>query len=133
MSITTNNHPREIVSFVDLVHQMSDAEISKFKDDFDYIDFNDVAGDDWSDEAYSDRFVMAYGSWHDINDVQLIESSLNPSGMRAPFSFVVDPDHVLHGWTAISTESHGTGLVFKVAHDDFTDEVRCIVGYWIAE
>lgn len=132
MTITTNHQHREIVSFFDLIHTMSETEIASFKDQFDYISFE--TGDDWSEEAFSERFVKAYGSWHDIEDVQLIESSLNPTGMHHPFSFVVDPDHELHGWTAISTESHGSGIVFKIVLDtDGWEDHRCIVGYWTGQ
>lgn len=128
MSITTNNHRRDIHSLWSM--NLRAPELKKFMDDHDYIDWEANDEEAWHEE----RWVKAYGSWHDINDVQLIESSLNPSGMRRPFSFVVDPEHELHGWTAISTESHGSGIVFKIVLDtDGWEDHRCIVGYWTGQ
>ena len=128
MTITTNNHRRDIYSLWSM--NLRAPELKKFLDDHDYIDWEANDEEAWHEE----RWVKAYGSWHDINDVQLIESSLNPSGMRRPFSFVVDPEHELHGWTAISTESHWSAIVFKLVEPDWqTDEHTMIVGYWTGQ
>lgn len=93
IKITTNNLPRPLVSWFDIP---VDA-----RNKFDYLD----AG-----EKESDRFVFAYGQWHDFADTQPIGTG--------PFCFCPPPGSPLNKWHAILTDSAFTGIVFRIA-DEF--------------
>lgn len=107
MNVTTNNHRRPLLMLVDL----TPLEREKF----DYVT---------EDESFSPRFVRAYGSVHDVADVQRIVVS--PTFQ--PFGFNVKADSELAKWHGIATESAFSATVFRWTTDANGDDA-VVVGY----
>ena len=129
MTITTNNHSRDLLAWYDLP--------TEARADFDYLreDMGELA-DDWSDDAYAPRFFRYRGAWYDVQDFVLIESDINPSGMRAPFAHVVERGSELAQWDGIATDSYFSATVVRYARDEWGDGLdpeSVIVGTWSAE
>ena len=131
MSVTTNNHVRDLVSYADLP---ADA-----REEFNYI-LPDVFGDydgwqDAPDVVYDGRFFNYRGDWYDANDFVVIESEINPPGMRRSFAHTVPRGHELARWAGIAADSMGTAVVMRWGTDwsGMVDYETVVVGYWVAD
>ena len=114
--VTTNNHRRPLLCASDL----TEAEYSEFDH---YVDRDD----------YSARFVRAYGSVHDVHDVQRIV--IRRPGRREVGDWYgdnVDPSSLLASWHGVATDSMWTATVFRLVTDDYGDETA-VVGRYIAD
>lgn len=98
MKITTNNIPRELVSWFDL-------PVSA-QSDFDYISEYD---------KYSYRFVSYRGAWYDVYDTQLLTVN---NGSPMGWAMVVNPDDPLSKWDSIISETFFSGVIFKLSNDE---------------
>jgi len=100
MKITTNNIPRQMVSFYDLP--------LKAQSDFDYIDDGD---------KYSYRFVAYKGNFYDVYDTQRIAIDNGCNG-RFDFCMLVSPDSILAKWHSVLSESFFSGVLFRLCEND---------------
>lgn len=99
MRITSNYHVRELRCWNDLPVDQQEF--------FDYLD---------DEEKWDDRFVFAYGSWHDVFDAQVIGHDPRPG-----WDFPASEDSPLREWDAIATDSAFSGVVFRFLRGDLRD------------
>ena len=97
MKITTNNQPRDLVSFHDLPENV--------QSDFDYIEA----------DAHHDLRLFKYrGAWHDVNEyVQIIARRDTYNG----WAMQVDADSPLLKWDGIQSDTYFSGTVIKYGDD----------------
>ena len=101
MKITTNNKPRQMVSFFDLP--------LKAQSDFDYIE---------GDDKYPNRFVSYKGNFYDVYDTQRIEIDTGTNGRFMGHCVTCSPDSILAKWDSVISESAWSGMLFKLTEDD---------------
>jgi len=107
MKVTTNNHPRDLVSLWELPDNV--------RSEFDYVSEDDG--------AY--RFVKYRGKWYDVNDTQVIGHDA-----RMGWGYAVDTDSPLVKWDSILTDSFFSAIVFRYVPD--SDYEQIIVGTVLA-
>lgn len=98
LKITTNNKPRELVSFFDLPE--------KAQSDFDYVEECD---------RYSARFVQYRKSWYDVHDTQMITVD---NGRPMGWTMLVDKNDPMANWDSIVSETYFSGVLFKLVGND---------------
>ena len=103
MKITTNNIPRELVTFHDIP--------KKSQPDFDYVT---------EDAQFEYRFIQYKGSWYDTYDTQCIAVN---HGQFMGWTMAVEEDSPLAKWHAVIGESYFSGVLFR-----FTGESMVICG-----
>ena len=95
ITITTNGHARDLVSWNDLP--------DKERDFYNYLA---------EEEQWANRFVKYRGSWYDIGDEF---QPLVPIGTPGAFAHRVEPDSPMAAWTGICTQSMFDAIVMKWA------------------
>lgn len=100
MKITTNNHPRELISFFDLPENA--------RSDFDYVT---------DDAQYEFRFVSYKGNFYDTYDTQRISVDC---GQYMGWTMAVEKDSPLSKWNAVISESYFSGVLFRFIDDSVT-------------
>lgn len=106
-TVTTNHHRRPLLMLVELT--------ASERAEFDYVK---------RDDALSPRFVRAYGSVHDVSDVQRI----TVSPRHDAFGYNVTEDSDLATWHGIATDSAFSGHVFRWTTDASGDDA-VVVGF----
>ena len=102
MKVTTNNVRRHLASWQDLP--------TKVQAEFDYIQqLGECA-------RWQPRLVKYLGEWYDIYDSQSIQ--VRERETRIGWAITVTPDHPLAAWHSVITESHFSGILFRVTQDD---------------
>lgn len=110
MKITTNNMPRELVTFHDIP--------KKAQSDFDYVT---------GDAQFEYRFIQYKGNWHDTYDTQRLEVDTGTNGRFLGHCMMCSPDSVLAKWHAVISESYFSGVLFR-----FTGESMVICGSYVS-
>ena len=97
LTIRTNNHWREPVSFYEM------PKVAR--EQFDYVD-NDS-------DRYGPRFFEYRGCWYDTGEFFRIHamSSSDPHAMRAP------EDSPFHAWTGYQSDSFFSGVLIRYSED----------------
>lgn len=95
VKITTNNIPREMMTFNELP--------SHVREDFDYVKDYDTR-----------QFVFYRGSYYDVHDTQGITTI---RGGKMGWDMVVENDSPLAKWRGIISETYFSGIVFRVTPD----------------
>lgn len=106
MKITTNNMPRELVTFHDIP--------KKARSDFDYVT---------DDAQFEYRFIQYKGNWYDTYDTQRLEVDTGTNGQFMGWTVSVEKDSPLSKWHAVISESYFSGVLFR-----FTGESMVICG-----
>lgn len=96
LTITTNNVPRDLITFADLTE--------KEREWFDYVD---------AEEHYSPRFVRYRGEAYDTHEFVAIR----PRSQAVGFQHGVDEDSPLLGWHGIQTDSYFSGTLVRYMED----------------
>lgn len=135
MSITTNNHVRDLVSWNDLPSDDVRGEFAYVMAGLDPDDGLTEDGEGPEDLCYTPRFFDYRGDWYDTNEFVVIESEINPPGMRRPFAHTVPQGHELGRWAGIATDSHSTAVVIRWGADwsGMVDYKTVVVGYYVAD
>lgn len=111
LTITTNNHPRSLVTFFDLP--------VRARAGFDY-----VAGE----ECYSYRFFQYRGKWYDTYEF----SPIVPRSRARGFAHGADDNSPLLKWDGILPDSFFSAIVLRYPRDGFNyssyDDPSVIVG-----
>ena len=96
LTITTNNHPRELLAYSELT--------PKEQEWFDYIP---------EEEQWSPRFARYRGNVLDISDFQVI----NVAPVFHPFGVNVAPESPLAKWHGVASDSYWSGIVARYSDD----------------
>jgi len=105
LTITTNNVPRDLLTFYDLTE--------KERSDFDYVT---------EDDQFSLRFFRYRGNAYDSSEFVRIV----PRSRQVGWEHGADEDSPLLAWDGIQTDSFFSAIVIRFAPD--TDYERVIVG-----
>jgi hypothetical protein len=99
MKITANKIARQLLPLCDLPKEA--------QSDFDYIE---------QDSYYENRLVNYKGAWYDVYDTQVVTAN---NGAPMGWAFHVKPGEPLAKWDSVISESCFSGVVFKLAPDDY--------------